>query len=131
LEREWEALNQEDSETEDEDRLQEIADRIDEIRDEIDEIKENPDGDYDEDVLDAKVDEYANQYRNNIQGFYDDIYGDDNLTQFLIRNRMINMDELIEGAVDADGIGHSLNPINNTDDEVRFNGETYVILRTE
>jgi hypothetical protein len=130
LEREWEALNQEDSETEDEDRLQEIADRIDEIRDEIDEIKENPEGDYDESALENKINEFTQQY-NNIQDFYIDMFGDGDFTGFLIRNRMINMDELIEDAVDTDGIGHSLNPVNNTDDEVRFNGETYVILRTE
>jgi len=130
LESEWEALNQEDSETEDEDRLQEIAERIDEIRDEIDYIKSNPEGDFHEDAIEDKITEYADQYRNNIQGFYSDMFGDNDFTRFLIRNHMINMNDLIEGAVDADGIGHGLS-YDGSQDEVSFNGDTYIIIRTD
>ena len=130
LEREWESLNELESETEDEDEIQEIIDRIDEIKDEIDEIKENPEGDFDEDAIEDKITVYANQY-NNIQDFYSDMFGDDDFTRFLIRNYMINMNDLIEGAVEADGIGHNLGTYDGSHEEVTFMGETYVVVRIE
>jgi len=131
LEKEWEDLNEEESETEDEDRIQEISDRIDEIKYEIDEIRENPDGDFDEDALENEIDSLAYQYRDNIQDFYSDMFGDNNFTDFLIRNYMINMNDLIEGAVDADGIGHNLGTYDGSHEEVTFMGETYVVVRIE
>lgn len=129
LETEWEHLNEKESETEDEDEIQEIIDRIDEIRDEIEEIKENPEGDFDEDAIQNVISGLVEEHANSPYEFYTQYFGDGNYDEFLKRNGFIDVDELIDGVVDADGIGATLNRYDGTEDEARFMGETYIIFK--
>lgn len=131
LEAEWESLNEKESETEDEDEIQEIIDRIDEIKDEIEEIKENPEGDFDEDDIKNVVTGLVEDVADSPYRFYVNYFGDNNYNNFLIRNRFIDIDELIEGVVDSDGIGATLNRFDGTEDEVTYMGETYIVFRHE
>lgn len=131
LEAEWESLNEKESETEDEDEIQEIIDRIDEIKDEIEEIKENPEGDFDEDAIEDVLDRLVSEYSQDPQNFYGTFYGDGDYSKFLIRNGLIDLDELIEGVVDTDGVGHSLNSYDGTDYDVSFMDTDYKVLRYE
>jgi hypothetical protein len=131
LEAEWESLNEKESETEDEDEIQEISDRIDEIRDEITEIQENPEGDFDEDALESALNELVSQYSNDPKNFYDSMFGDNNYKRFLTRNNLIDLEELIDGVVETDGVGHSLNSYDGTDYDVSFMDTDYKVLRYE
>ena len=131
LEAEWESLNEKESETEDEDEIQEIIDRIDEIKDEIEEIKENPEGDFDEDAIEDVLDRLVGEHSQDPQNFYGTFYGDGDYSKFLIRNGLIDLDELIEGVVDTDGVGHSLNSYDGTDYDVSFMDTDYKVLRYE
>lgn len=131
LEAEWESLNEKESETEDEDEIQEIIDRIDEIKDEIEEIKENPEGDFDEDAIEDVLDRLVGEYSQDPQNFYGTFYGDRDYSKFLTRNGLIDLDELIEGVVDTDGVGHSLNSYDGTDYDVSFMDTDYKVLRYE
>ena len=131
LEAEWESLNKKESETEDEDEIQEIIDRIDEIKDEIEEIKENPEGDFDEDAIEDVLNGLVNEHSQDPQNFYGSFYGDGEYSRFLIRNGLIDLDELIDGVVETDGVGHSLNSYDGTDYDVSFMYTDYKVLRHE
>jgi hypothetical protein len=131
LEAEWESLNEKESETEDEDEIQEISDRIDEIKDEITEIQENPEGDFDEDDIEGVLDELVSEYSNDPKNFYDNMFGDNDYTRFLTRNNLIDLEGLIEGVVETDGVGHSLNSYDGTDYDVSFMDTDYKVLRYE
>jgi len=131
LEAEWESLNKKESETEDEDEIQEISDRIDEIKDEITEIQENPEGDFDEDDIEGVLDGLVSEYSNDPKNFYDNMFGDNDYTRFLTRNNLIDLEGLIEGVVETDGVGHSLNSYDGTDYDVSFMDTDYKVLRYE
>lgn len=131
LEAEWESLNEKESETEDEDEIQEIIDRIDEIKDEIEEIKENPEGDFDEDAIEDVLNGLVSEHSQDPQNFYGSFYGDGEYSKFLTRNGLIDLDELIDGVVETDGIGHSLNSYDGTDYDVSFMDTDYKVLRYE
>lgn len=131
LEAEWESLNEKESETEDEDEIQEIIDRIDEIKDEIEEIKENPEGDFDEDAIEDVLNGLVSEHSQDPQNFYGSFYGDGEYSKFLTRNGLIDLDELIDGVIETDGIGHSLNSYDGTDYDVSFMDTDYKVLRYE
>lgn len=131
LEAEWESLNEKESETQDEDEIQEIIDRIDEIKDEIEEIKENPEGDFDEDAIEDVLNGLVSEHSQDPQNFYGSFYGDGEYSKFLTRNGLIDLDELIDGVVETDGIGHSLNSYDGTDYDVSFMDTDYKVLRHE
>lgn len=131
LEAEWESLNEKESETEDEDEIQEIIDRIDEIKDEIEEIKENPEGDFDEDAIEDVLKDLVDEHSQDPQNFYGSFYGDGEYSKFLTRNGLIDLDELIDGVIETDGIGHSLNLYDGTDYDVSFMDTDYKVLRHE
>lgn len=131
LEAEWESLNEKESETEDEDEIQEIIDRIDEIKDEIEEIKENPEGDFDEDAIEDVLNGLVSEHSQDPQNFYGSFYGDGEYSKFLTRNGLIDLDELIDGVIETDGIGHSLNLYDGTDYDVSFMDTDYKVLRYE
>lgn len=131
LEAEWESLNEKESETEDEDEIQEIIDRIDEIKDEIEEIKENPEGDFDEDAIEDVLNGLVSEHSQDPQNFYGSFYGDGEYSKFLTRNGLIDLDELIDGVIETDGIGHSLNLYDGTDYDVSFMDTDYKVLRHE
>ena len=112
-------------------KIAEIEERMIEIGDEIDEIQENPEGDYDENAMEDAVMGLVSQYNDDPRSFYDDFFSGGEYSNFLIRNRLIDFDELIEGVVDTDGVGHSLNSYDGTDYDVSFMDTDYKVLRYE
>ena len=114
-----------------EEKIAEIEERMSEIVDEIDEIRENPEGDFDEDALENAVSERVDEHKDDPLHFYEEFYGGGDYTRFLIDNRLVDIDELVEGVINTDGIGQTINTYDGTESEVSFMGETYIVFRYE
>ena len=112
-------------------KIAEIEERMIEIRDEIEEIQENPEGDYDENAIEEAVMGLVGEYNDDPKSFYDNFFSGRDFASFLVRNRLIDFDGLIEGVVDTDGVGHSLNSYDGTDYDVSFMDTDYKVLRYE
>lgn len=108
----------------------EISEKIDELREmisdleiEIDEIKENPEGDFPEELIekeiDSKIDDVLYDPADWIR-----MYGLD------LKN-FIDQREFINGVIDADGIGHTLNRYDGSDDEISVNGTYFHVMRID
>jgi hypothetical protein len=97
----------------------------------MEEIKENPEGDFDEDAIEDVLNGLVNEHSQDPQNFYGSFYGDGEYSRFLIRNGLIDLDELIDGVVETDGVGHSLNSYDGTDYDVSFMYTDYKVLRHE
>ena len=108
----------------------EISEKIDELREmisdleiEIDEIKENPEGDFPEELIEREIDSRVDD------ALYDPAdwirnYGLD------LKN-FIDQREFINGVIDADGIGHTLNRYDGSDDEISVNGIYFHVMRID
>lgn len=111
-----------------EERTSQIEDRLLEIADEIEEINDNPDGDYSQDAIDNAVEDRVNDYSRNLESFVVDFLGID-YHDFIIDNNFIDKDDFIQGVVDSDGYGVSLNSYDGDYNEVQVDGRTYYIIR--
>jgi hypothetical protein len=104
-------------------KVDELNDMISELEYEIDEIKENPEGDFSEELMEkivkSRVDDVLYDPADWIKG-----YGFD-LKDF------IDQEAFIEGVIDADGYGHTLNRYDGSDDEISVNGTTFHIMRID
>jgi hypothetical protein len=125
---EWRALEKKTEQTDDDDELQEIYNRVGDIRDEIDEIKENPEGDYDEDKIEQMIEIRANEYKNRLEDFFTEYYGV-NYLEWVVDNRLVNINELIDGVVEADGYGVCLNTYDHSYETEEVSGTYYNIFR--
>ena len=108
----------------------EISEKIDELREmisdleyEIDEIKENPEGDFPEELIEKEI-----QYKVD-DVLYDP--GDWIRNYGLDLKNFINQREFINGVIDADGIGHTLNRYDGSDDEISVNGVYFHVMRID
>jgi hypothetical protein len=108
----------------------EISEKVDELNDmisdleyEIEEIKENPEGDFSEELMEkivaSRVDDVLYDPADWIKG-----YG------FELKN-FIDQEAFIEGVIDADGYGHTLNRYDGSDDEISVNGTTFHVMRID
>jgi hypothetical protein len=104
-------------------KVDELNDMISELEYEIDEIKENPEGDFSEElmekIVESRVDDVLYDPAEWIKG-----YGFD-LKDF------IDQEAFIEGVIDADGYGHTLNRYDGSDDEISVNGTTFHVMRID
>lgn len=102
------------------DDYDEVTDRIDEIEVEIDEIKDSPEGEYNENAINEKIEEMAEYYRDNPEE-YASTYGID-LSEY------VDKDELIDSVISDDGYG-AMSSYDGNYDSIEFKGETYYIMR--
>jgi|LakMenEpi03Aug12_release.lakeMendotaPanAssembly.Ray.scaffolds.fasta_scaffold211325_2 hypothetical protein len=97
--------------------------RISDIEYEIQEIKDNPDGDPDEDSISDAVENYL-----------DDEIGDDPYRWLTGRgyeiDDFIDTRRLKEQLVNDSDYGEVLNSYNGSYDEIRINGNNYIVMRT-
>ena len=114
---EFEVQNDSNSE-----KIEELNEMIQELKDEIDEINDNPDGEYNSDAIDEKVDDLVSHARKNPEFFLEEMG--------LNWEEFVNKSELIEGMIDADGYGLISN-YDGTVDEEEVLGETYYIVRID
>jgi hypothetical protein len=119
----------EDLEEEIDEKISELEERISEIDDEIEQIKDNPDGDYSEEGIENMIDEMVSDYTRNPENFVSNYIGMEYM-EWLKDNNMINEDAFIDGIVDSDGYGASLNTYDGSYDVVNVQGTDYYVMRT-
>ena len=77
-----------------------------------------------EDLIEAKVEDLLDDLVSGSAMSVIENYGL-NLADF------INLSEFKKDVIDSDGIGHTLNYYDGTEDTIEFDGETYYILQIE
>jgi hypothetical protein len=115
----------EEQETDNQTRLDEIVSEISDIEYEIEEINENPDGDFNQDEIDEKVESMLEEIRYDPYDWLKD-RGYDNETIV----RFIDTDAMLDDLVSDADYG-SLNGYDNNYDEVDINGTYYVVMRID
>lgn len=128
LELKMEKLQKKMVEVDSEEEQEEISETIQEIEEKIEEINEDPQGEYDYDKIEGVVEQNYVNYANEPEIFFTDTWGEFNL-EVLQRNDLIDVDSVIEDAIDTDGPEHTLSRYDGTSDNIRFYDDTYTIIR--
>jgi hypothetical protein len=107
-----------------------IQEKIDELRElseehiaEMEEIEEDPEGDFPDDLIESKIDELVSDVRRDPEEFMES-FG-------LSWSEYVDKDEFIEGVIDADGYGHTLNSYDGSADEVYVNDKLFYVMRID
>jgi hypothetical protein len=104
-------------------RIDEMNERIEEMNDEITDIQDSPEGDWPEELIEDAIQDRLRDVNNNIMGFMED-FG-------LEWDNYMDKDAFIDGLIDADGYGHTLNSYDGTADEIRMQDEWYYVMRLD
>ena len=104
-------------------RIDEMNERIEEMNDEISEIEEDPEGDFPEEKIDDAIQDKVSDVRYDVTSFMED-FG-------LNWEDYIDKDEFIDGVIDADGYGHTLNGYNGNADEQKVLDKWYYVMRLD
>jgi hypothetical protein len=104
-------------------RIDEMNERIEEMNDEITDIQDSPEGDWPEELIEDAIQDRLRDVNNNIMGFMED-FG-------LEWDNYMDKDAFIDGLIDADGYGHTLNNYDGTADEIRIQDEWYYVMRLD
>lgn len=104
-------------------QIDEIETQIDELENEIEDIKSEPDGDFPSSIVDEKVRELVNEATENPE-FYLNNLG-------LSYENYIDRDEFIDGVIEEDGIGHTLNGYDGNADEVYVQDILFYVMRID
>jgi hypothetical protein len=107
-----------------------ISEKIDELREmisdleyEIDEIKESPEGDFPEHLIEREINSRVDDVLYDPADWIRN-YG------FELKN-FIDQEAFINGVIDADGYGHTLNRYDGSDDEILVNGTHFHVMRID
>jgi len=108
----------------------EIIEKIDELNDEITEMEteiqdeiENPEGSFPDDLIEDIIEKQLKEVRYDVTSFMDE-WG-------LDWEEYVDKDEFINGVVDADGYGHTLNGYDGTAEEIIVLGNLYYVMRID
>ena len=104
-------------------RIDEMNERIEEMNDEITEIEEDPEGDFPEEKIDEAIQDKVSDVRYDVTSFMVD-FG-------LNWEDYIDKDEFIDGVIDADGYGHTLNGYDGNADEQKVLDKWYYVVRLD
>jgi hypothetical protein len=111
----------------DQDERESIHIMINNTQEKIDEIQDDPQGEFSEERIEAAIDNLVDQYYRDPESYFNDWWGEFDV-KVLVRNNLIDIDELIDDAVSNDGTAHTLNTYDGTSYEVIFEGDTYEIM---
>lgn len=103
-----------------------IEEKIEGLEETIEEIKEDPQGDYDEDLIEQEIDDRVSEYIDDIEDFMK-IYGYE--TKFIVD--FVDIGELTDIVVNSDGYGNLLNSYNGEVFETYVNNKQYLIIRVD
>ena len=103
---------------------QQLKEKIDGLEETIEEIKEDPQGGYDESVIDSEVNDRVREWEDDIKGFIS-MYGYDK--NFIMD--FIDTDSIVNTVVNSDGYGSLLNSYDGDYDTFDINGTTYYVMR--
>ena len=116
----------EEMEYSDEDFSEEIEnfqETIDDLENELEDIKNDPQGDFPDKLMEEKIEELVDYVRRNPENYLDEMG--------LEWEDYIDIDDFIQGVVDADGYGHNLNSYDGDADEVKVLDKTYWVMRID
>lgn len=98
--------------------------KIEGLEETIQEIKDDPQGDYDESVIENEINDSVSEYEDDIKGFISMFgYDKDFIMDF------INTDDIVDTVVNSDGYGSILNSYDGDYDTYNINGTEYYVLR--
>jgi hypothetical protein len=104
-------------------RVDELNERIEEMNEEIEDIQSSPEGDYPEDLIADVVQKQVDNVRYDIIDFMEN-FG-------LDWENYVDKDEFIDGVIDADGYGHTLNGYDGNADEQKVLDKWYYVMRLD
>lgn len=113
-----------DDDEEIQEKIDEINEIIEEYESEIEEIENDPNGEFPEEMIEDKVNELVNAVRRNPAEWFMSDFG-------LEWSSYINKDDFIQGVIDEDGYGHTLNTYDGTADEVYVNEQLFYVMRID
>ena len=112
---------------ENDDIIQEKIDELNELSEEniaeIEEIEEDPEGDFPEDLIEEKIEDLVSDVRYDPESFMDS-FG-------LSWSDYVDKDEFIQGVIDADGYGHTINSYDGNADEVYVGDKLFYVMRID
>jgi hypothetical protein len=112
---------------ENDDLIQEKVDELNELSEEysseIEEIEEDPEGDFPEEMIDEKVEDLVSDVKNDPESFMSD-FG-------LSWADYVDKDDFIQGVIDADGYGHTINSYDGSADEIYVNDTLFYVMRID
>jgi len=113
-------------ETEDlpDDQYEAIELKIEGLEDTIQEIKDDPQGEYDESLIENEINDRVSEWDDDIQGFIKH-YGYDK--GFIMD--FVDTDKIVETVLQHDGIGSTLNSYDGDYDTFNINGTEYYVMR--
>lgn len=104
-------------------KINQFRDLIDEFTEEIESIESVPEGDYDENAINAEVEDNIRRVKNDYMSFVDS-FG-------LNIDDFIDLRELAKGIVDTDGPGPALGTYNGEIYDVRVQNEIFYVGRID
>lgn len=104
-------------------KIDELEGRIEEYEEEIENIEMDPEGDFPDELIDEKVDDLISDVRSDPEWFLSD-FG-------LNWNEFVDKDEFIQGVIDADGYGHTLNGYDGNADEMYVKDQLFYVMRID
>lgn len=106
------------------DQYEELESKIEGLEETIEEIKEDPQGGYDESVIENEINDRVSEYEDDIKGFIS-LYGYEKT--FIMD--FIDTDSIVDTVVNSDGYGSLLNSYDGDYDTYNINGTEYYVLR--
>jgi hypothetical protein len=104
-------------------KIDELQERIEEHEEEIENIESDPDGDFPDDLIDEKVDDLIRDVKYNPEDFLSD-FG-------LKWDEFVDKEEFIQGVIDADGYGHTINGYDGNADEIYVKNKLFYVMRID
>ena len=106
------------------DQYEAIELKIEGLEETIQEIKDDPQGDYDESLIENEINDRVNEYEDDIKGFIS-MYGYDK--DFIMD--FIDTDKIVNTVVSSDGYGSILNSYDGDYDTFNIHGTEYYVMR--
>jgi hypothetical protein len=106
-----------------EEKIEELKERLVEYEAEIEEIEDDPEGDFPDELIDDKVSDLVSDVKSDPEWF---------LSEFGLNwDDYVNKDEFIQGVIDADGYGHTINSYDGSADEIYVNEQLFYVMRID
>lgn len=104
-------------------KIEFINEKIEELKSEIEYIEENPDGDFPDDLMEDRIKDLASDAVYDGLGF---------LNEFGVDiEDYVDVESLIEDAIETDGHANFLNHYDGTSDEVRLDENLFYVMRID
>ena len=106
------------------DQYEELESKIEDLEETIQEIKDDPQGDYDESLIENEISDRVSEWEDDIKGFIS-MYGYDK--DFIMD--FIDTDKIVNTVISSDGYGSILNSYDGDYDTFNIHGTEYYVMR--